>query len=676
MKIVSLEISNLGVHNELKLDVSTKQNKLIFLNGSNNHGKSSLLTGLEFCLFNADLRGSNLSKLAAKELEVGGNCDIKVRLKLLQPNGDVAIVTRTQSFERTPAGVVRPDGSSELDVTLISSDVTVQAESHPRPEDWLDAHFPLRFKDFVLFDGEKMTQFFDNRVKVAIENAVREIARIDYFEEVIQTVKKAHSELQNKQAKLASKSAEKINAEITELRRRLDVTENNLETARRQRNLLQSEEKALRPMIAGLSDGAKYLGENKKLRDQYEALLLEQKELRVEFRRVLWGAGVSAFLAGKLKYPIEKQIEIADREGRYPADYKFEALQELLNQGECICGNHIGAHSDSEKAIRALMERNLNAGKLGVELSTLKATLDRSIGLAQANHHEVTGLIKRQQKIHQEIQSNVLAQKELAPKLVGVSLQGEEASATLAHYEDIQHKLDEFKQTIPLWEGQQKSLTIEIAKKQKEFDLAIGNSDAAQKLKLQADYLAKVISQSSDFGEQVLERARKKLESFVSERFSRTDGGRYKTEITQEFDVVTLNQDGTIANLSSGQNMLKAYMFSFALRSVIGLSFPLIVDTPYGRLDEKNRMFVAETLSNIFKEGDSEGQQAVFLMHDGEYTPWVMEHFSELAPLEYYLEHFDEEYEVSTLREGIDPEWYKYSAWKFYQKTGKTGKDK
>ena len=676
MKITSLEVSNLGVHKDLKLDVASKQNKLIFLNGSNNHGKTSLLTALEFCLFNAELSGSNLSKLAARELEIGGSSEIRVRLKLLQAEGDVAVVTRVQAFERAASGIIRRDGSSDLDVTLISRDVTVQAESHPRPEEWLDSHFPLRFKDFVLFDGEKMTRFFDNRVKAAIENAVREIARIDYFEEVISTVKKAQAELQAKQAKLASKSAEKINSQITELRRQLDATEKNIETATRQRTTLQSEERALRPMIEGLNDGVKYLGENKKLRDQHQVLMEEQKELKTEFRRVLWGAGISAFLAGKLKYPIEKQIEIADKAGRYPADFKFEALQELMDKGVCICGNHIEKPSASEKAIRDLMERNLNAGKLGNELSSLKTTLDRSIGLAEANHQEVASLIRRQKKTHSEIQANLLSQKELAPKLEGLSLQSDDVSALLSRYEQIQSGLNELKQTLPLWEGQQRSLKLEISKRQKEFEAAIGNSAAAQLLKAQAEYLTNVITQSSDFGQKVLERARTKLETFVSERFGKTDGGRYRTQITEEFDVLTLNHDGTVANLSSGQNMLKAYMFSFALRSVIGLSFPLIVDTPYGRLDEKNRMFVAETLSNIFKEGDSEGQQAVFLMHDGEYTPWVMEHFKDLNPIEYYLEHFDEEYEVSSLREGIDPEWYKYSAWQFYKESEQAGGDR
>jgi DNA sulfur modification protein DndD len=673
MKMTSLEISNLGVHKELKLDVASQQNRLIFLNGSNNHGKTSLLTALEFVLFNAELSGGNLSKLAARELEVGGSAEIRVRLKLLQPNGDVAVVTRVQPFERTAAGIIRPDGSSELDVTLISRDVTVQAESVPRPEEWLDSHFPIRFKDFVLFDGEKMTRFFDNRVKAAIENAVREIARIDYFEEVIRTVKKAQAELQSKQAKLASKSAEKLNAEIAGFQRQLDLTERNLETALRQRNSLQSEEKTLRPLIEGLKDGAKYLGENKKLRDEHEALLEEQKELKIEFRRVLWGAGISTFLAGKLKYPIEKQIEIADKAGRYPADFKFEALEDVMAKGVCICGNHIIQGSDSEAAIRALMERNLSAGMLGTELSSLKATLDRSIGLAQANHQEVASLIRRQRKVHSEIQANLLSQRELAPKLEGLSLKSDDVASILANYQQIQRGIDELKQTIPMWESEQRSKKLEISKRQKEFEAAIGNSASAQLLKRQADYLASVIAQSSDFGQSVLERARIRLESFVSERFGRTDGGRYKTQITDEFDVITLNQDGTVANLSSGQNMVKAYMFSFALRSVIGLSFPLIVDTPYGRLDEKNRMLVAETLSNMFKEGDSEGQQAVFLMHDGEYTPWVMEHFKDLNPLEYYLEHFDEEYEISHLREGIDPEWYKYSAWQFYRETEQSG---
>jgi len=78
----------------------------------------------------------------------------------------------------------------------------------------------------------------------------------------------------------------------------------------------------------------------------------------------------------------------------------------------------------------------------------------------------------------------------------------------------------------------------------------------------------------------------------------------------------------------------------------------------------------------VFEEDDSAKQQAIFLMHDGEYTPWVMNHFKPLGPLEYYLEHFDQEFEVTQLRQGIDPEWYEFTAWAEYKSNQKDSKRK
>jgi hypothetical protein len=71
-------------------------------------------------------------------------------------------------------------------------------------------------------------------------------------------------------------------------------------------------------------------------------------------------------------------------------------------------------------------------------------------------------------------------------------------------------------------------------------------------------------------------------------------------------------------------------------------------------------------LSNLLTQEISESRrQVIFLMHDGEYTPYTRKHFADSHPTEVYLAYepgFDTK--KSILGKGIDPNWLKFTAWK------------
>jgi hypothetical protein len=112
--------------------------------------------------------------------------------------------------------------------------------------------------------------------------------------------------------------------------------------------------------------------------------------------------------------------------------------------------------------------------------------------------------------------------------------------------------------------------------------------------------------------------------------------------------------------------MAKAYIFSLALRDVINLGFPLIVDTPFGRLSEDFRVWLARILSEfLVKEAQKSNRQIIFLMTDTEYTPFTKKHFSAAKPLEYFLAYEKgNEADKSNLGKGIDPGWLELTVWK------------
>jgi len=195
--------------------------------------------------------------------------------------------------------------------------------------------------------------------------------------------------------------------------------------------------------------------------------------------------------------------------------------------------------------------------------------------------------------------------------------------------------------------------------------LARENADALQ-YRDAAVMARKVADAARQIHSIAIAQVRQELQVAISEKFSVVKAGKFRTEITESFDVLTLYEDGSKVDLSEGESMAKAYVFSLALRSVIGLNFPLIVDTPFGRLSGDFRAYLTDILTAFLgSERESENRQVIFLMTDTEYTPYSRKRFAKVEPLEFYLAYEEgNETDKSVLGTGIDPEWLKTDYWK------------
>jgi DNA sulfur modification protein DndD len=204
-----------------------------------------------------------------------------------------------------------------------------------------------------------------------------------------------------------------------------------------------------------------------------------------------------------------------------------------------------------------------------------------------------------------------------------------------------------------------------IERSKKAYEKATEGDGEVARLRAVAALATKAAGAAGQIHSLVLEMVRKKLESSIDERFSRlVKKGPYKTEITEDFMIRTVDDLGNYDNLSEGQSMLKAFVFSMALRDVVGLRLPLLVDTPYGRLSERHRQELSQMLAALVADSaEYDGNQVIFLMHDSEYTPYTRRHFLDYNPLETFLSR-DDEADVSKLGAGIDPEWLQHTAWK------------
>lgn len=665
MKIVDIKISNFKRLKEVNLDLSSQETNIIFVNGANGNGKTTFLTALTWCLFGQTIAADDFAYASLEQLEVGARASFEVQVSIqMEEIGAKAVIKRERVGWVTGTAdnkAIELEREDRLTVTVISSNPAIPALVTPDPEEWLKKNLPTRFKQFILFDGEQMYKFFDVNVKGAVENAVREIAKIDYFNQVMDSTQEVNSRLKKRLATLSGNQAEKIQADLSEKERLLAALISDLRTVRSAKELCSSERVQLEEELKSKDDLLKTLEENRNLNLRLAKLHEDQGELRTKLSRTLFSAGISSILLSRVKYPLEKQISDAQSKGRYPADYSAKALKVLLDDERCICGNHLSKESDGAKLIEGLVKTSIEAGDVGNELKQIEIGIKVSEARATANKDRYEELKSDLKSFSQEMSAISKRIAELTPSLQGVHGVQSDLIEKQRRVMDLNREHTDYIRNETLLATQIESLKVAIEGLKSRFASAVSKSAEAQVLTKKVQFLDKVVSEGNGFADQVIANVREKLQDRITEQFRRVKNCQdFTVSVTSDFEVVVTDSKGRSPSLAEGQKMSLAYMFSIALREVVGLSYPLIVDTPLGRVGEANRKVLADALINL--GGWPDGHQIIMLMHDGEYTPYTKKDFEEGKPLETYLGVIEGTAE-SKLGFGIDPEWYKDAAW-------------
>jgi len=95
-----------------------------------------------------------------------------------------------------------------------------------------------------------------------------------------------------------------------------------------------------------------------------------------------------------------------------------------------------------------------------------------------------------------------------------------------------------------------------------------------------------------------------------------------KVAINEDYEISVFHIDGFNAagSLSAGETLYLALSFIAALREVTGFRFPIIIDTPLGRVSGKPRILAAENLPKNIP-----GTQITMLVTDTEYASPVID---------------------------------------------------
>lgn len=665
MKIDRVSIQNFGIIADINLDISAKEGSLVFLNGRNGRGKTTFQSALRWCFYGDEPAPAKfLSSWSLNRANIGDTLTARVEAEVvLDSAGSLAIIERTQTFQKTDSAIPKRIGQTSLSVKVRKSAAGSLTEVQADPQIWVQNFFPKRLINFFLFDGEMMKNFFDLKVKGAVENAVREIAGVDRFENISKNMAAVETTLNRKIAKLTGAKAEKINIQLEAQQKLLVDIYKDWQTLDEELKANKARSEEISSILAGLEGQADAAERLKYLEKEEQDFKDQRKKAEEDFQSEILTSGTNSLLIGAFP-EFRKQIDRAKQEDWLPPPFEPSRVEKLLEDGECICGTHLTPGDSYTKSLEALIEKHRVSSGVGKVLDSMS----REIDLVEQSLLQGWKSIQDKNSVIMTVTSRIERVQKEKERLLEI-MKGSDATE-IRLLVDEKKALDRRRESLVIdiarLLGQNESQTYKVESLQRELAEATEGNKEAELLQHEARIARDISEAAGKIHQSAIKQVRQRLQDSFSEKFAVVKKGKFKTEITEDFEVRTLNEFGHETELSEGEKMMKAYVFAISLREAINLGFPLVVDTPFGRLDSSNRAELSKMLSKFLEsEVTQANRQAFFLMQDTEYTPYTKKYFEKLNPIEAYLAK-DESFEniKSDLGYGIDPDWLLYESWK------------
>jgi DNA sulfur modification protein DndD len=652
MKITRIGLENFRQHRKLEIELDPSSSSFTIIRGRNGAGKTNLLKAITWVLTGnlaKDEAKFDLASLvsfsAAKAASKGDVIEVVVRLDLDLGNARLAQVERTARFVKS--------GPEIQDLALSTTELSVMAledklqgyQKEPNPDLWVEKIFPYRFSHYFLFDGDHLHRFFKDTEAAFVKKAVLEIANIDQLEKIVEHLSIVNQQLVKEAGSVAGVKGEELGKAYEFIANKIATIGEEVKQKEISRVDLDDQLAQAREKMGNIAAIQKDIA----LRNQLEGVAQSASTRALEARKELgaWAfkVGPSLMLSKQLK-AIQAEIESAKQKKVLPPPYKPEALQELLEQGSCICGRGLEKNSDSCKHVEDLLAKFTELSEIGTLLSELQQPLQYVQGRIDGSPDL---LQSTQERIKTAQADEIQAMEKLT--IIKQKLAGHDD----AQISFISNQHDEARKKLDVVIGQLGSLERQLldqnerlANVRKEIENEAASKEKSRSV-LQRQKFAEATLETakrmySDFSDQVREKVALDLNKEFQSMVWKKDFFK-PIQIDDDYRVLVYNKAGVEIRslLSAGETACLAFAFSLTLSDVAGFSYPMVVDSPLGKLDSEVKEFVSGVLAKALQsDPDSEGKQILMLMTDSEYNTEVADALAHMKPKVWEIK-FDQE---------------------------------
>ena len=629
MKIKKLEVINFrGFKGEHTIELSTDEKKsLTLIIAENGTGKTGFLEAIMWCLHGVLPEGSDetdeiICKYAVKD---NGRAKAEVRLTIVDdmswrnkknPEYLITRILSKKGEDTEPMAWVR-DITKKGGLTVV-----------PNAKQLIEKLLPERLSPYFLFRGEGLKEWFKDEDDANLRRSIEDMQGLSFARQAIEDLKEFSMDLNKKLIK-EGKATQDEKIAVS----KLDKEQKKKDTFNENQKVIVSDlkitEKKLKDIYILINQSDhELIAEKNTQNKQLERDLLHHgsnKDKLIREKNSILHEHAFIALTFDMKDELSSFFNESKRKRIIPAPFDKITLQNVLDDGLCICGRQVSAHSPEEQQIKEHFDI------AGSELQTTNKALIENLLLQYSFRNKEIRITysKTQEEINQV--ENLIQEKE---------------NSRAVNIEDIK-KASKDKDIEKLIAEQanleEKKGNLHISQAQNKYTL----NQINQEIKKQSDIIKRTsggnvdpeVEKKKEFIDSCVDKLTLELQRLTVS--GRDELGKKLQEICQEYNRKAetfefiregsyipkiVDDDGFILPQNDGTNVQTAIYYALGLINVCversklsdgivqpGTIAPMVCDAVFSALDPINTGSVSKMLATIPK-------QTILLINSGSYA--------------------------------------------------------
>jgi DNA sulfur modification protein DndD len=623
------------------------------VHGQNGSGKTTLLNAFTWALYDDvsfTLRPDALaSQGAVAEIDSGETVHVEAVLEFEHEETEYKL-TRWVEYQKQSADDYTGEPVDE-GLSLEYHEEDGGRGSRNNPQRAIEQMLPKRLSDLFFFDGEYITHLSETRGQGEIRSAIRNVMGLTILERSITHLKEVESRFEDELKKYADTElqdllsrSQALNAEIDDLEQSINAKENS-------RDKLAEEIQNITLKLEGMEETRELEEERTRLEEELNKTEQEIIGINTEIETAISKHAYLVFAMPSIEETAKDLDELRER-GEIPSELSNSFVERLLDQGKCICGRpleeeteayqHIESHRSDvntdgfdQAAIRIISHLEEIKTERAEYFSEVESLLNKRSGLRD----KVDDLAERIDEIEGELEEFTTVDPktgETPQELQQARKQKEEEREEyISEIAKLEERLAQKRETL-------KEIEAEIAQarqEQSEAELARRRRQAAAAVRKQLE---------SSF-EELQHRVRDWSDTLVKETFAEVASKDYDAEITDDFELRIRDRiedkyleveksrgERQIASLtfiaSLTQIARERYLSSSDSQYFSGGIYPIVMDSPFGALDDEHRRQVSRVVPRM-------AEQVIVMVTDSQWRGPVANELSDIAKKQYRLDY-------------------------------------